>query len=852
MKHKRFLKSFVAVLASATMLVTSALPTLAADEISPQHTYTGGGFTFEKISHPNSPVEQADGIVDYVGNGSVAPYVAGESADGNGDRGQSYSYASAVYGDWVYINTMYGGLGVSSILSYGMSGVDSEVAKAMMDVMYNGHLYTGEPDGKYAGGVLLKFNVKTGETKLLMSRDVNGLIPTFRNACEMNGKLYFVGMVVDVQRMTPQEVATAIAMQNGLPCIYEVDPANDDKLTCIYDCVDMDGFRQLVADKVFTSTRAIGTYGDSLIVGGLDTDGVFLSASKDPSAGQESFSVIADMNDLFNYPAYHRTDVNGGGGIYQVIEYNGKLYVVICTGTPENKNEETGTLQTFAIVRGECNGDATDRNAWTWTVLAGDMENDGAKYPFGLDEERVSAGACTLQVYGDYLYIGDYNDVSSALQGFVLQKQFQTQATNLEQSINLYRMDENENVEMIVGDPTTRFPEGGSSGLGSGYGTHMSQYTWQTTVYEDKMYVSTMDTTTLLEPIAQFTNGDLLEMSPEEWESQINYIRVLLELLFQNEDPAVNSIQTAESDVVAAEETALTEDTADDMVDAAVEKASIRAAESNLSARTVKSVALTDDQKQSLVSGLLDESISDGQVTDSQVKGLTQINNTMDTLTELIDTTEIEAFVEAYSELLEQYSGVSDLLPESLKSLYDMLLSYATRDNLVALAKSVKYLRTSEAGFDLYEIADNGDGTVSINTVTTNGFGDRFNHGLRIFAKTSDYWVIGTANPFYGTQLWRTENTVKDPTDSSEPSDSSDPSDSSEPSDSSNPSDSSTPTDTSNSDNSTGSTTSTPTASGAGPKTGDTSNPMAMVLLMIGALGAAAGTTIWYRKRKSN
>ena len=45
------------------------------------------------------------------------------------------------------------------------------------------------------------------------------------------------------------------------------------------------------------------------------------------------------MNDLFNYPAYHRSDVNGGGGIYQVLEYNGDLYVVICTGTPNNKNE---------------------------------------------------------------------------------------------------------------------------------------------------------------------------------------------------------------------------------------------------------------------------------------------------------------------------------------------------------------------------------------------------------------------------------------------------------------------------------------------------------------------------------
>ena len=100
--------------------------------------------------------------------------------------------------------------------------------------------------------------------------------------------------------------------------------------------------------------------------------------------------MIADMNDLFNYPAYHRNDVNGGGGIYQVIEYSGALYVVICTGTPETKNE-SGTLQTFAIVKGVCNGDVTDKDAWSWSLLAGDKE-DEAKYPFGFDEERISAG----------------------------------------------------------------------------------------------------------------------------------------------------------------------------------------------------------------------------------------------------------------------------------------------------------------------------------------------------------------------------------------------------------------------------------------------------------------------------
>lgn len=758
---KKILAAALSTAVCAAMLAQTVSPAFAASELDPKYTYTNGDYTFEKISHPNSPVESADGIVDYIGNGSVEEYVDGQSS-GEGDRGQSYSYASATYGDWVYINTMYGGLGVSSILSNGMlGGLDAETAKAMMNVMYNGNLYLGEPDSKYAGGVLLKFNVKTGETKILMSRDVNGIIPTFRSAIEMNGKLYFVGMVVDTKIMTAEEIARAIAVQNGLPCIYEIDPENNDKLTCIYNCVDMDGYHKLVNDNVFTSTRAIAQYKDSLIAGCLDTEGVFLCASDDPSKGQDSFKVIATMEDLFNYPAYHRSDVNGGGGIYQVIEFNNKLYVVICTGTAESKNPETGTLQTFAIIRGECNGDITDKDSWTWTVLAGD-ENDGAKYPFGLDEERVSCGACTLEVYGDYLYIGDYNDVSSALQGFALRKDFKTQATNLEQSINLYRMDKEENIEMVVGDPTTRFPNGGISGLGSGYNTHMSQYTWQTTVYEGKLYVSTMDTTTLLEPIAQFTNGDLVNMSKEEWESQINYIRVLVELLMGNNQAATYSLRSAAKSV-------MNEETAKNMVELAIKKANLRAgnsfatmfAFSNLD--STESIELTDEQIKELVNGLLDGSIAEGLIPQENIDELIELNNALNELKELINSNDIESFIEIYEQLLNYYNSIYGNLNENLKNLYDMILSYATLDNLEAFAKSIKYLATSEAGFDLYEITQNDDGTVDIEAVTTNGFGDRYNHGLRIFAKTTDYLLIGTANPFYGTQLWRRANTVTAP-----------------------------------------------------------------------------------------
>lgn len=43
----------------------------------------------------------------------------------------------------------------------------------------------------------MKFNVKTGETRILMSKDTNGIMPTFRSAIKLNNKLYFVGMIID-------------------------------------------------------------------------------------------------------------------------------------------------------------------------------------------------------------------------------------------------------------------------------------------------------------------------------------------------------------------------------------------------------------------------------------------------------------------------------------------------------------------------------------------------------------------------------------------------------------------------------------------------------------------------------
>ena len=780
-----------AIVACATALAGIPATAMADDSagLTPQYTYNSqndNGMTFEKVSHADQGLSQADGVVDYTGDGTIAPYTAGLSTTGNGDRGQSYSYAAASSGDWVYIGTMYGGLGVQAILNRDMTslGLTSKQATALIQTMYAGNMYLGEPDGKSAGGMLFKFNVKTGKTKILMSKSTGidggkGVIPTFRSAFKMNGKLYFEGMVMDTNNkdLTQQEIQTAMAYQNGFPCIYEVDPANNDKLTKVYDSVDVDGFRSLVKGNVFTSTRAIGSFGNTLIAGDLKptADGkgkALLVASKTPS-DPNSYKVIADMASFDNLPAIHRQDVNGGGGIYQVQEFNGKLYVVVCTGDTSTLNEETGTMRSFAIYVGENKGDSTNKADWTWRPLVGDTAK-GAKYYYGLDKSRVSAGACTLQVYGDHLYIGDYNDVSSALQGFVTKSNFVTQATNLEQSVNLYRMDKNENVEMLVGDKNDTFPKGGSTGLGSGYDNHMNQYTWQTTVHEGKMYLSTMNTTTLLEPIAQFTNGDILNMNEKDWNNTVHYLRVFLRLLWGMgpTDPA-SAIATQSNDQNAKVTTQTMPST--DNPEALVDWARIQAGKDASAAQpqttdaksvsSAKPISLTAAQTKELVDGIKDGSIVPGSLAASgssdEASQLFDINNELDNLGSQLSDKGSADFANNYGEVTDAFFSIADIIPDKFKGLYEMLVKLTSKANLKAYAKSLPYLAKSKRGFNLFEITDRSAANegVTVGTVTDNGFGDPFNHGLRIFCDTDDYMVVGTANPFYGTQLWRVRDT---------------------------------------------------------------------------------------------
>lgn len=474
-------------------------------------------------------------------------------------------------------------------------------------------------------------------------------------------------------------------------------------------------------------------YNDELVISNVymnaatGESGALILASSNPSEGKSSFRTIATQADMFNYPAYRYTDSIYGGSVWDMAEYNGHLYVSICTGTAGNA-PDSNTMQSFAIIR----GDEKDDGTFNWTPLVGDKEKDKARYTFGIDPERTRSGAANLVVYNNKLYIGEYNDEEIALERILFNKTGDSADgslggvdcrfvnANLSQSVGLYAMDENENMTLIVGDATEMFPEGGVSGLGSGFGHNENQYIWRMQVYDGKLYVGTFDTSSLLEPIGQFSNGDIIGMTPEQWRQQMQLIKELLQLLMD---------KYGTSPIATIDENEEGEEVTSEIVDDAASNDEDEAFESDI-AGLVDMMDMTPEvlEGDSTVTALCDEESVDNRENS------------------------LRDFADYYSNMLEEYNEISANyeLPDDLKDAFETLLSQDKLDKINSVIECLIYMRDAERGFDMYVTEDGTNFT----KLTTSGFGDPYNHGLRVFAITNQGLCLGTANPFYGTQLW--------------------------------------------------------------------------------------------------
>ena len=750
-----------------------------------------------------------DGLLDYGGKIAEAkpgrqapasllepdPQALRGNAEGtypqDGDRGQSYAWTGIAYGDWMYVSTQYNSAGETANL------MGHPLQKENLDNMYGGDYWTGEKDEARPGSTLSKINVKTGEVKILMSADKNGLDAQFRSSVEFKGKLYFCGAV------------------NHVPSIYEVNPIND-ALQCVYQDATMltypGGLGAAWVEakdvrRICPAIRGLTAMEDYLIISCVGMDGnPYISISADPSSGE--FTKIArswnpadrkwlpdehrftDKSDgvatgeLLGYPAFRIQDSIFGGSIWEMAAYGNKLFVAICTGTPEisaahegwthtathDDDAEDGshhkgdpiidpntgepkvfidTMQSFALVVGEYDetkGTPDDPAAWTWAPLAGDAA-DGAQYPFGLDLQRTRAGACNLAIFKDHLYIGEYNDTQIAFQN-MNEKQFEFLLGNTEQSIAMYRMDltganadalkiqdgkltGKPAIEKIIGESTDAFPNNITDGHPHqqefGFGQHSSQYVWQSTVYNNELYFGTFDETMILRPLLK------------KFEEAMNQQQKTLSAAMDGVEAA--SIPGAENEPAAM---SLVNNSQEwkNYVD-------------SFGATSYSPVPASIFEQQPMV----------------EVDGPFSLFRAFTTLLDLMTnrmhggmTEQLIAMVQI--DLLQQeigrYCSLDHVeIPENLQPAVMAIDTKAPGGMDGAnhpIVQVAQLLKGAVHGFDMYKTSDG----VHFEQLTQRGLGGHYNQGLRAFAANNDpdnHWLcIGSANPFYGTEIWRMQD----------------------------------------------------------------------------------------------
>lgn len=821
------------LVAALAAILVSPLPAHAEDASGAVTYNAGNGYSFEKLSHPTVGTSQPDGIVDYQGGGAVAvPGADGNAANNEGDRGQSYTWAAVSYGDWLYVGTCYAAMGNTLTLMNGTLGdsFDAETMRLTLEAMFNGTFFYGQQkeDGtadKDSGGILVKINTKTGETKLLLSESLNGVGPLFRNAVSYKGKLYFCGSV------------RTNGGKSGLPAVYEIDPKTDEYKVVYQGLSSMQDYGAAYKQGISTGIRGMCVHDGQLVISnvGKDATGNFVSTiltSSDPSKGQDSFTEIANSGTLFGYPAIRYQDSIYGGAIWDMVSYNGHLYATICTGTPENAPDDN-SMQSFAMVRGDKNADGS----YSWTPIVGDQETDGAKYCFGIDPARTRSGAANLIVYNDYLYIGEYNDEEIALERILFNKSNTEEGgksgmggvdcsfvnANLEQSVNIYRMDKNEDMDLVVGDPTVMFPKGGISGLASGFGRNENQYIWRMQKFDGKLYIGTFDTASLLEPIGQFSNGDIIDMTPEEWNSQVQRLRDLLDHLLDKKSP--------DDPIVPAN--TLADDDSNEAVEVDDEKAEV-----------VEGFGDLSDALEDATGDLCDQAATMSQDFEDDAAYVQKIDDEIAYFKSFAD--QYQDMLDSYGNLKQQYEDAYGTeLPSDIQDALDKLLNQENLKKLQSVLTCMYYLRDAERGFDMYVTEDG----VNFTTLTTNGFNDPYNHGLRTFAVTNQGLCLGTANPFYGCQVWiqRKENS-ENPIDPGTP-DPTEPTDPSQPGGGDQPGGSQTGgNDQSSSTTTTVSTTTKKTPKdGSLPHAGDST--LTLVLGLLVAAAAVLGIALVLRKR---
>jgi len=599
----------------------------------------------EKISNPESGEGKADGIVP------------------GGDRETSYAWAMTTRGDYVYVGTnknIIGNVAKTIVDSLVAAGATEEMAWGVVNMATDGEIPRPTTT---VGGEIFKCNIETGKITKIFTADYD---VAFRMAIEFEGNLYFGSYSGDVTADN---------------YIYKID--ENDNVTVSF------------TSSNGTSMRAACIYDNSLFFGGVDAreeldtgdeNCVKLGIMKKDASDDTKWERVADYKDFREYAEDEAIKNNVTSPIWDICSYDGYIYatipnslgIVMYKGHPAEGNEPANEY------------------GWYWTEIIGKnskVNNIGlaetAEGQIG-DNAGLITMAATPFVFKDKLYLMNFdNTIQAELQALTgLLARISGQEVDVGDYIKpMYTTLNNPQKLWCYDDTTGKFKE--VENFKQYMANTSNEYLWRTEIYNDELYITTMDSAVLYNWALQFTGGDFTTLTGEEIDEAIVAIE---ELIAKIEKLGISNAQITE----------------------------------------------------------MIELLRQAKVMIAEFK------------TVLNESEKFNNFVVKYEELIAKMEVLAEtIISEGSNALIAGLEDFCSKvdwDGLRMYAYIVRIVENDVWGFDLLKTSDG----VNFEVVTDSGFGDKYNYGGRSLIATDAGLYVGTANPFFGAQLWRVSADTED------------------------------------------------------------------------------------------
>ena len=723
MKIKKLLAVLLAAALLAGMLTTpvAARRYLSGREGGIEREY--GDYVFSKISNPGTGARMPDGINtnDDTGFGP--------------NRLNSYAWAVASRGDYIYIGTnrtLFGSAlnAVGETLVQKNPSLTQDKLDLLVTYLSGGEVPVGLAEEDYVPQII-RFDVNNGSTKViyrpatvrgedgaLYYADKDGnIIPTarvvsetasFRSVIEFKGNLYFGSLgthMLQLVRIDEEDKATVVHQTLGL--------ISSLRACCIYGEGDEETVFFGGQDTTYRPWLAYRRdHGD---------DGVMPIVIRrlDPATagtGSEDWSgIVADFRDFGKYAAA-TVYSTGGGNVWDLCSYNGRLYIILAYD------------RGWAMFRGEqaAPGDPdANQFGWKWTEIVGDESVYG--YPLAMDAnvgalnaEFARAYGCTQYapalkstgllestatpfVYNGKMYIGSFDNATSIqteslmklivkLTALISSRDSSETGPSLAQIFApIYQVLSHQQHVWVMDENEQIAPVEGANALLRGT---TNDYVWRFAALDGKLYTGTFDSATAFNYFLSpifFSDEQQQQLLTESDRAITN------ELLTAVDDSNIGQLRKL-LDGIPAEELGLS--------DEAVE--------------TLETAKLACDLLYNLFGGDID------------VESLASVMTTLQRLLPVINYVN---------------PGIS---PEVV-SLLNWLVAAVDVEGLQYWAMARALVDREERGFDLFVTSDGEQWEA----VVRDGLGDPYNYGARTFTIFDDALYIGTANPYFGAQLWR-------------------------------------------------------------------------------------------------